>query len=71
MKYKKTDIQYLILVINAFIGCEMLFNTSDQANITSINREIEKDKALSQFDKGLEFYDQKNMSRPVNISMNR
>lgn len=55
----------------AFLVYKMLFNTSDQANITFINREIEKDKALSQFEKGLEFYDQKNMSRPVNISMNR
>jgi len=43
----------------AFIGCKMLFNTTDQANIASINRKLEKDIALSQFDKGLEFYDQK------------
>jgi tetratricopeptide (TPR) repeat protein len=46
----------LFTVFMAFIGYKMLFNTTDHA---FINRELEKDKALSQFDKGLEFYDQK------------
>lgn len=49
----------LFALFMVFLGYKMLFDTSDQANIASIDRKIEKDKALSQFDKGLEFYDQK------------
>lgn len=41
------------------VGYKILFNANNETNITSINQKIEKDKGFSQFDKGLELYDQK------------
>eukprot|EP01012_Entosiphon_sulcatum_P025410 TRINITY_DN30723_c0_g1_i1.p1 TRINITY_DN30723_c0_g1~~TRINITY_DN30723_c0_g1_i1.p1 ORF type:complete len:167 (-),score=17.44 TRINITY_DN30723_c0_g1_i1:604-1104(-) len=49
----------LFTVIMVFLGYKILFNSNDETNIASINQKLEQGKGLSQFDKGLEFYDRK------------
>lgn len=49
----------LFTAFMAFFGYKILSNSNDETNIASINQKLEQGKGLSQFGKGLEFYDQK------------
>lgn len=54
-----------------FVGYKILFNSNDETNITAINQKLKSGKGTEQFDRGLEYYDQKNMRKQANILRHR
>lgn len=42
-----------------FFGYKILFNSNGETNITAINQKLKSGKGVDQFDRGLEYYDQK------------
>lgn len=49
----------LFTVFMMFVGYKILFNSNDETNITAINQKLKSGKGTDQFDRGLEYYDQK------------